>query len=106
MIYQINPKHGYHMATTKQEADSNEKHGWRTVTEKEFWDRPKKTAPAPQPLRTPVVFGINLRDTEFAAKEAELAETPEETYVRKFGKKPHHRMKPETIEAAINANLV
>ena len=49
MIYQINPKHGYHMANTKQEAEYNEKHGWRTVTEKEFWDRPKKTNSFPAP---------------------------------------------------------
>ena len=53
MIYQINPKHGYHMASSKQEADSNEKHGWKTVTEKEFWDRPKKTNSFPAPLPSP-----------------------------------------------------
>ena len=86
MIYQINPKHGYHMASSKQEADSNEKHGWRTVTENEFWDRPKKTAP------------VTLSDPP--------SDSLSDIYESKFGKKPHHRMKPETIEAAINADVV
>ena len=86
MIYQINPKHGYHMANTKQEADSNEKYGWRTVNEKEFWERPKKNNSLPTPLPAP------------------LSDSLSDVYESKFGKKPHHRMKPETIEAAINGN--
>ena len=80
MIYQIHPEHGYHMATNKMEADANDKLGWRTVTEAEFYDRRPKLAP------------------EVAAVVDDL----EEQYEKKFGKKPHHKMKRETIEAALN----
>ena len=90
MIYQINPKHGHHMASSKQEADYNEKHGWRTVTEQEFWHRPKKTNSFPAPLPAPL--------------SAPASDSLSDVYESKFGKKPHHRMKPETIEAAINAD--
>lgn len=33
----------------------------------------------------------------------ELLEDPVEAYTKKFGKPPHHRMKPETIRAALEA---
>ena len=80
MIYQIHSQHGYHMAVNKLEADANEKRGWRTVTEAEFYDRRPKLSP------------------EIAAEVLSL----EERYERKHGKKPHHKMKRETIEAALN----
>ena len=79
MIYQIHSEHGYHIAITRPEAESNEKRGWRTVTEAEFYDRGKKKA-------------------ELAGQ----VESIEEQYERKTGKKPHHRMKRESIEAALN----
>lgn len=42
MIYQVHPQHGHHYAMTPQEARENEKNGWKTVTEKEFYSRTKK----------------------------------------------------------------
>mgnify|MGYP006330545029 CR=1 FL=1 len=80
MIYQIHPEHGYHMAINKLEADANEKRGWKTVTEAQFYDRRPKLAP------------------EIAAEVNDI----EARYEKKFGKKPHHKMKRETIEAALN----
>ena len=74
MIYQLNPLHGKHMAITLMEAEANEKNGWRTVTEDEFYERAK-------PNRDDLVA----------------------LYVLKFGKKPHHKSKDSTIKAAIEA---
>jgi len=68
MIFQIHPDHGKHIAYIPAEAAYNEKQGWRTVTEAEFYGKP--------------------------VDEVAL-------YVAKFGKKPHHKMKPETIKAAL-----
>lgn len=82
MIYQIHPQHGYHMAVTKTEADSNEKAGWKTVTEAEFYDRKPKLS------------------SEVSAEVDDL----EARYEQKHGKKPHHRMKRETIEAALDGD--
>lgn len=44
MIYQKHPVHGYHIAYSKLESDANEKVGWKTVTESEFYDRPELKA--------------------------------------------------------------
>jgi hypothetical protein len=76
MIYQIHNQHGYHMAFNKAEAESNEKRGWRTVSEAEFYNRGK-------------------------AEIKELVDDLEERYEKKHGKRPHHRMKRESIEAAL-----
>lgn len=81
MIYQIHEKHGYHMAQSKQEADANEKRGWRTVSEAEFYDRGKSR--------------------EIVADQVASIE---EQYERKYGKRPHHRMKRENIEQALLDN--
>lgn len=79
MIFQVHEKHGRHIAYSKDEADRNEKNGWRTVPRSEFYG-----------------------ETVTAADVDALAER----YKAKFGKAPHHKMKPETIEAAIHAETV
>lgn len=37
MIYQVHPDHGKHFAQNMLEAKQNEKNGWKTVTEEEFY---------------------------------------------------------------------
>lgn len=44
IIYQTHPEHGYHIAQSTHEAAENNKRGWTTVSEKEFYNRPKKEA--------------------------------------------------------------
>jgi len=81
MIYQIHPEHGKHIAYGTVEADANIKNGWKTVTEDEFNGKPKeekKTNP--------------LSDRELL----EIA------YIAKFNKKPHHKMKDETIQEKLD----
>jgi len=77
MIYQVHEKHGHHMAFSKAEAEANEKRGWRTVSEAEFYKRDEKQ--------------------EIAA----IVDDLEYRYEKKYGKRPHHRMKRESIEAAL-----
>lgn len=77
MIYQVHEKHGHHMAFNKLEADANEKRGWRTVSEAEFYKRDEKK------------------------KIEAIVDDLEERYEKKYGKRPHHRMKRESIEAAL-----
>lgn len=82
MIYQINEKHGRHISYSKQEAEANEKHGWKTVTEAEFnigWIYPKT-------------------ETEI------ITDDFESRYERALGKKPDKRKKRETLEDELNAN--
>lgn len=88
MIYQINPKHGYHIAYDQHEAIRNEKNGWKTVTKEEFYaDEAKGTT------------GEVERIVEVIEEKAEEELTKQ--YEAKFGKKPHHRLKRESIEKAL-----
>lgn len=77
MIYQVHEKHGQHIAYTDTEAKENEKNGWKTVSEKEFYGEPVTPEPpeAPEPTRAELV----------------------EMYMLKFGKAPHANMKDQTI---------
>lgn len=89
MIFQMHKFHGRHFAATEVEAQVNRKNGWRDVTEEEFYasNKPKKE-PAPK---------------------VASADVPRETlisdYTSLFGKPPHHKMKDDTIQAAINAEI-
>lgn len=76
MIYQMHPNHGRHMAGSPQEAEENEKHGWKTVTKEEFYSQ--KT----------------VDDDERAALI--------ELYVEKFGERPHHRTSNATIQSKLD----
>ena len=66
------------MPVTSIEAESNEKNGWKTVSEDEFYATEK-----------PVEVAAVVRDI--------VAE-----YTDKFGKPPHHKMKPESIIAKLD----
>jgi len=99
IIYQIHEKHGRHMACSHTEADTNEENGWKTVTEAEFYGE-----------STPKVVEQEEVDEVEETHEAE-EETGEEVqiphdvlvelYEAKFGEKPHHRMKDNTIKKKI-----
>lgn len=73
MIYQIHQNHGRHMAATPQEAEYNNEHGWKTITEAEFFGQ----KPVSQ----------KKTDTVDDEERAELIKR----YVAKFGERPHHR---------------
>lgn len=45
MIYQLHSEHGKHFAMSIQEAEANEKSGWRTVSEAEFYGKKAEEAP-------------------------------------------------------------
>lgn len=77
MIYQVHESHGKHIAYNTLEATSNNANGWKTVTEAEFYAEYKKPP----------------KSDDLSAR-----------YEAKFGKKPHHKMKPESIEEALNGD--
>lgn len=81
MIFQKHELHGKHIAYSDNERLTNESNGWVTVTEEEFYGKPKEK-PADEP--------------EFSRKELD------ELYFLKFGKKPHHAMKEATIMAKLS----
>lgn len=81
MIYQISKDHGYHVAYSPQEAKANEETGWETVTKEQYYDRGEKS-PKPDD-------GLSIADK----------------YYQLFGKKPHHNMKLENIQAAIEDKI-
>lgn len=45
MIYQVHDEHGKHFAMSTQEAEANEKSGWRTVSEAEFYGKNVSACP-------------------------------------------------------------
>lgn len=85
-IYQLHDKHGKHIAQNSLEAENNNKYGWRTVTEDEF------------------NADIRAKLARLEAQNTVQAKVDdiEARYEAKYGKRPHHRMKRETIEASLN----
>jgi len=79
MIYQKHPVHGLHMPVTTLEATANEGNGWKTITEDEFYGKPKEEK------------SYNLSREELI-----------ERYEAKTGKKPHHMMKDSTIQKKLD----
>ena len=78
MIFQVHSEHGRHIAYSPTEAENNEKNGWKTISKEEF-------------------FGEQVsKDTDSSDGDLIAA------YLQKFGKKPHHKMKIDTIKAAVN----
>lgn len=75
-VFLKHPVHGKKIASLRAEAENDKKYGWIEVTMGEFYGKQEEKE---QP-------------------QADLVAR----YVEKFGKKPHHKMKPETIEAALN----
>lgn len=81
MIYLTHPQHGAKYAYLEAEAQADETNGWVRSGEPAADFADVSTAPA-----------VFVRP-DFAA-----------LYTEKFGKPPHHRMKPETIKAALDGN--
>lgn len=96
MIFQIHEKHGKHIAYSPNEAQSNEKNGWRTVSKEEFYGVPS--------LNEIMEVVSEKIDTEALEKDKESHEALKQRFEKTFGKKPHHRMKPETIIEKLNAD--
>lgn len=118
IIYQIHEVHGKHMANTSVEALANEANGWKTVTEAEFYgeSKPKvveQLAENNDISQTENEFAENDGNQDIQNETEETDEAKEETgeevprsvleelYEMKFGEKPHHRMKNETIKAKL-----
>ena len=95
MIFQFHEKHGKHISYSPLEVEHNNKHGWRTVSKDEFY----ATSPF---VKTVSDEFCDTKNTVENTETVSLADL----YESKFGKKPHHRMKPSTIEAAINGNSI
>lgn len=79
MIFQIHEIHGKHVAYGTVEADANIERGWKTVSKDEF-------------------YGKKEESIEFTMSHGDLVDL----YELKFGKKPHHKMKDETIQAKLD----
>ena len=77
LIYMKHERHGRMPVYSYEEMKSNMEHGW--VEDKE--------------VKVPKV----QRETKDVSEDSEEIETPEDAYFKKFGKKPHHKMKLDTI---------
>lgn len=81
----MNEHHGRHIAYDHNEAKRNIENGWTNVTKEEFYGKNK-----PEPAE------INA-DGELSEHQKLII-----AYEMKFGKKPHHAMKDETIQAKLD----
>ena len=99
MFYQTHPTHGRHIAYNGLEAEANRKHGWKDVTEDEFYATQRGKAVASTSIETKA-------DAEASQETEETGDADRDTaaaaYELKFGKKPHHRMGTETILKALD----
>ena len=107
IIYQVHPDHGRHMANSLMEAKANEKNGWKTVEEAEFYGQPKVVVPR-ETNELAENSDISQVESELSGiDENSQEEIPrsvlEELYEAKFGEKPHHRMKDATIKDKLEA---
>lgn len=98
MIYQTHPIHGRHMAQNHLESSANEKAGWKTVTEAEFYAYGRKVVKQEAEIK-PVTESV-VQEPATPDDRDQLAAL----YESKLGKKPHHRMSIESIKAAIDGN--
>ncbi len=78
-LYMKHPHHGRMPVYNQAEITSNQKNGWVL-----------------EPAETVKVAPVRTAESKEDSGELEAK------YEEKFGKKPHHRMKPESIEAALN----
>lgn len=97
MIFQTHPLHGKHIAYNTAEAEYNNKQGWETVTEDNFYGKVSKAE-----------IPANIEESHIVEASEEVAETNDEdrqtaaaAYELKFGKAPHHRMKVDSILKAL-----
>lgn len=93
MIYQMHPEHGRHMATNNIEQRQNEKNGWKTVTEEEFYAGCYKDVPHGTTEVTSELEGGAQGEIPRAVLE--------DLYEAKFGKKPPKNAKDDTLKAKL-----
>ena len=79
-FYLTHARHGKKIAYQFHECEADKKMGWKEVTEDQFYESQKQ------------------KPKEEPPKDEGLANQ----YEAKYGKKPHHKMKDETIKAALD----
>jgi hypothetical protein len=85
--YQMHDDHGRHIAYNGAEAKANNENGWKNVTKKEFYNIGDIID----------VVAVEVEDGELSAREKLVI-----AYEMKFGKKPHHMLKDETVQAKLD----
>lgn len=88
MIYQMHKYHGKHIAYTPQEAQANNKLGWRDVEEIEFYAVPEE--------KQKILAKIKSGEID-PERDALVAE-----YVQVIGEKPHHKTSKSNLRLAID----
>jgi len=80
MIYQMHPEHGRHIAYSPQEAETNHKNGWKTVTKEKYYAG---------------IISDALIDDE---QRNQLIEE----YTEKYGKAPRKNISTDKLRAALD----
>lgn len=88
IIYQMHPNHGRHKAFNNQEAVENNANGWETVSEEEFY--------------AGILKKVEIIEETDESDELSEREKLSIRYEMKFGKKPSHLMKDETIQKKLD----
>lgn len=83
-FYLVHDRHGKKIAYQYNEYEADKKMGWKEVTEDEFYGVKKQPEKPAEEVTEPVSDDLSAQ------------------YEAKFGKKPHHKMKEETIRAALD----
>lgn len=98
MIRMVHPNHGEMHVYDEQQKVLNENRGWKTVPE------PSAVVAQPPPTREPDLEEV-MEPPKEAVTETNnaigISDDIRQQYIVKFGKPPHHRMKPESIERAV-----
>lgn len=90
IIVLTHERHGTHIAYSLAEAEECEKNGWMRQEKHPVLGNI-------EPVAAKAVFEPATTEQDAQPAVAGLSER----YQQKFGKKPHWKMKPETIEAAL-----
>lgn len=96
MKYMTHPKHGRMPVYTPQEIEHNQKNGWILDGDNQQ-NLQAQVVPA---IEAEPFQATSTKSPEINAERANAIET----YLGKFGKKPHHRLSTENILKAIHAN--
>lgn len=86
IIYMTHPQHGAMHVYAEAHAVENEKNGWVRATEE------KNSCNAAY---------VQVEQTQQTQIEGVSSQSPIDKYIEKYGQRPHHRMKPETIERMV-----
>ena len=95
MIHLSHPLHGQKHAYSELEAAADEKNGWMRKVQ------PRGTPHVTESQVPDTAKALETGDAGVASSHESAALELKDQYIAKFGKKPHWKMKPETIEAAL-----